>query len=110
MVLWGIIGYKLGLCWDNGQENGNYYIIIERTFWIYCETSKENGNYYTITECTFELYWNNGKENGNYYILVEYTLGLYWKNGKEKGNCYAINVIHWGCVGIMKKRMETTTL
>ena len=24
----GIIGYILGLCWDNEKENGNYYITI----------------------------------------------------------------------------------
>ena len=22
----GIIGYILGLCWDSGKENGNYYL------------------------------------------------------------------------------------
>ena len=39
----------LGLYWDNGKENGNYYSMLG-------------------------LYWDNGKENGNYYSI----LGLYW--------------------------------
>ena len=37
------MGYYIGLHWDNGKENGNYY----------------NGLYRG-------LYWENGKENGNY--------------------------------------------
>ena len=49
----GILGYILGIYWDNGKENGNYYSILV-------------------------LYWENGKENGNYYsILVETTI-VYW--------------------------------
>ena len=30
-----IIGYVLGLYWDNGEENGNYYIIIGYTLGLY---------------------------------------------------------------------------
>ena len=26
--IWGNIGIIWGLCWDNGKENGNYYIMI----------------------------------------------------------------------------------
>ena len=26
----GVIGYMLGLYWDNGEENGNYYL----GFWV----------------------------------------------------------------------------
>ena len=33
-----------------------------------------------------ELYWDDGKENGNYYI----------------------NIVYWGYIGIMEKRMEST--
>ena len=43
----------LGLYWDNGKENGNYYIIVYRGY--------------------IGSYWDNGKENGNYYSM----LGLY---------------------------------
>ena len=60
-----IIGYIrviLGLYWDNGKENGNYYSI-------YWDNGKENGNYNSI----LGLYWDNGKENGNYYSII---LGL----------------------------------
>ena len=28
----GIIGYILGLYWDNGKENGNYYNGLYRVF------------------------------------------------------------------------------
>ena len=42
----------LGLHWDSGKENGNYYLISG-------------------------LYWDSGKENGNYYFI----LGLYGDNG-----------------------------
>ena len=48
-LYWGYIGVILGLYWDNGTGNGNYYSILG-------------------------LYWDNGKENGNYYSI----LGLYW--------------------------------
>ena len=33
----------LGIYWDNGKENGNYYSILG-------------------------IYWDNGKGNGNYYL------------------------------------------
>ena len=36
----------LGLYWDNGKSNGNYYSILG-------------------------LYWDDGKENGNYYSRLE---------------------------------------
>ena len=32
--------------WDNGKENGNYYIIIGYIQGIYWDNGKENGNYY----------------------------------------------------------------
>ena len=32
--------------WDNGKENGNYYIIIKYTLGLYWDNGKENGNYY----------------------------------------------------------------
>ena len=31
----GIIGYILGLYWDNGKENGNHYRLMEYIFWGY---------------------------------------------------------------------------
>ena len=31
------MGYTLGLYWDNGKENGNYYIIIGYIYWGYIE-------------------------------------------------------------------------
>ena len=34
----------LGLYWDNGKENGNYYSILG----LYRDNGKENGNYYSI--------------------------------------------------------------
>ena len=51
----------IGLYWDNGKENGNYYIIIG----------------YIIG-----LYRDNGKENENNYIIIGYITGLYWDNGQ----------------------------
>ena len=41
----------LGLYWENGKENGNYY----------------NGLYRDYIRVILGLYWDNGKENGNYY-------------------------------------------
>ena len=41
----------MGLYWDNGKENGNYY----------------NGFYRVYIGDILGLYWDNGKENGNYY-------------------------------------------
>ena len=67
----------MGLYWDNGKENGNYYIIIG----------------YILG-----LYWDNGKENGNYYIIIGYILGLYWDNGKENGNYYSNSGLYWGYI------------
>ena len=29
IVYWGCIRFMLGLCWDNGKENGNYYSMLE---------------------------------------------------------------------------------
>ena len=50
-----IIVLILGSYWDNGKENGNYYIILGlHKVW------------------GLGLYWENGKEAGNY----EYTLNL----------------------------------
>ena len=48
-VYWGYIGITggsiLGLYWDNGKENGNYYSIL-RLYWGHIGTNgKENGNY-----------------------------------------------------------------
>ena len=42
----------LGLYWDNGKENGNY--------WDYSGSIR-------ILGYILGLYWDNGKENGNYY-------------------------------------------
>ena len=36
----------LGLYWDNGKENGNYYGI----FGLYRDNGKENGNHYSMLE------------------------------------------------------------
>ena len=47
----GIIGYILGLYWDNGKENGNY---------------RDHRGYIGIIGYILGLYWDNGKENGNY--------------------------------------------
>ena len=40
-------GIILGLYWDNGKANGNYYSILG----LYWENGKENGNYYSILGC-----------------------------------------------------------
>ena len=45
----------LGLYWDNGKENGNYYNGLYR------------GGLYRVI---LGLYRDNGKENGNYYSYV----------------------------------------
>ena len=66
----------LGLYWNNGKGDGNYYSLLG----LYWDNGKENGNYYSL----LGLYWV--MENGNYYSL----LGLYWDNGKENGNYYSI--------------------
>ena len=51
-----MIGYILGLCRDNGKENGETTGI----------TGLSRG-YFGITGYTLGLYKDNGKENGNYY-------------------------------------------
>ena len=47
----------LGLYWDNGKENENYYNGLYR-------------GYIGLYRVILELYWDNGKENGNYYSYV----------------------------------------
>ena len=39
------IGDILGIYWDNGKENGNYYIIIGDVLGIYWDNGKDHGNY-----------------------------------------------------------------
>ena len=76
------MGFILGLYWDNGKENGNYYSIIG---------------------FILGLYWDNGKENGNYYSIIGFILGLYWDIGKEKGNYH--NLV--GCIYIYTYGVST---
>ena len=52
IVYWGYIGYILGIYrvilgsnWDNGKENGNYYILG-----VYRDNGK-NGSYHSIMGC-----------------------------------------------------------
>ena len=35
----------LGLSWENGKENGNYYGLLG----LYWDNEEENGNYYGIS-------------------------------------------------------------
>ena len=51
----------LGLYWDNGKENGNYYSILG----LYWDSGKENGSYYSTIwviipgiGVTLELFWD----------------------------------------------------
>ena len=32
-TIMGFIGYRMGLYWDNGKENGNYYSILGFRVW-----------------------------------------------------------------------------
>ena len=41
------MGFILGLYWDNGKENGNYYSILGL---LYRDNGKENGNYYSTPD------------------------------------------------------------
>ena len=59
---------------------------------------RQNGNYYS-TLALF-LYCDIGEENVNCYSI----LGLRWDNGKNMKT----SIVHWGCIGIMEKKMETT--
>ena len=64
------LGFRvLGLSWDNGKENGNYYSIL----WLYWDNGKEKGNYYSI----WGLYCHNGKENGNYRSRLGVIFGAF---------------------------------
>ena len=36
----------MGLYWDNGKENGNYYYVGFSVIWGYWDNGKENGNDY----------------------------------------------------------------
>ena len=47
-----ILGYILGISWDNGRENGNYHNGLYKDFGF-----------------ILGIYWDNGKENGNYYSI-----------------------------------------
>ena len=76
----------MGLYWDNGKENGNYYSIIGYILGLYWDSGKENGNYYSIIGYILGLYW----DNANYYSIIGYILGFYG--------------------GIMEKKMETTIM
>ena len=64
----------MGLYWDNGKENGNY--------WDYSGSIR-------IIGYILGLYWDNGKENGNYWDyrgsirIIGYILGLYWDIEKK---------------------------
>ena len=49
----------LGLCKDNGKENGNYR------------------DYRVCIGVILGLYWDNGKENGNYRDYGDY-IGVIW--------------------------------
>ena len=71
------IAELLGIYWDNGKSNGNYYRILG----IYWDNGKENGNYYRI----LGVYRDNGKENGNYYWVKKFE----WSDGEsvEQAGC-----------------------
>ena len=56
---------------DNGNENGDYCIIIGYILGLYWDNGKENGNY---------------RDSREYIRIIGYILGLYRDNGKENGN------------------------
>ena len=53
------LGFGGWVFWDNGKENGKYYLGFR-------DNGKENGNYYSISG----VYRDNGKENGNSYVVI----------------------------------------
>ena len=60
----------------------------------------------TIYRVILGLYRDNGKENGNYYIWG--YIGVIWGEWKRKWKLLYIG-LYWGYVGIMEKKMATTT-
>ena len=96
----------MGLYWDNGKENGNYYNglyigVMLGLYWGYIGRMEKKmettimGYILRLYRVILGLYWENGKENGNYYngLYIGVMLGLYW-----------------GYIGIMEKKMETTIM
>ena len=58
----------LGICWNNGKQNGNYYIMgYVVDFFGLMQKKLE----ITIVEDIFGICWDNGKENGNYYVSLQ---------------------------------------
>ena len=47
--------------------------------------------------------WDNGKENGNWFCI----LGLYWDNIGIMEKKMETTSVYWGYFGIMEKKMET---
>ena len=45
MKLCHTLQVMLAVYWDNGKENGNYYIIIGYILGLYWDNGRENGNY-----------------------------------------------------------------
>ena len=66
--------YYNGLYRANGKEDGNYCIIIGYILGLYWDNGKENEKYYN------GLYLCNGKQNGNYYSIYWVYLAILEKN------------------------------
>ena len=63
----------MGLYWDDGKENGDYYSILG-------------------------VYWDNGKENGDYYSM----LGLYWGYIGMMEKKRETPIVCWGYIGVTR--------
>ena len=85
---------------------------------LYGENEKDNGSYCVATavfagQCSSASVWPRQHLRGRRRRSRGY-MGLYRDNGKEKGNYrnyrddMGIIGLHWGYIGIMENRMETT--
>ena len=71
------MGFILGIYWDNGKENGIYYILAHITlgrqkdpFFINIRNPiPQKVSRIPNIDPVLGIYWENGKENGNYYII-----------------------------------------
>ena len=46
----------------------------------------------------------------DHIVHIRVIRGVFWDNGKENGNYQSILGLHWGSIGIMEKKFETTTI
>ena len=66
----------LGLYWDNGKENGNYYNRIYLCIYF---------------RVILGFYWDNGEEKGNYHNGAYMMRSLDGDSTKAKTPCFMVS-------------------